>query len=132
MVSVVFLIGYLYHLFDSAQWSENELRNAVHEAARHLESEPQTLRGYIGYEVLIEEAIEKTGEGPEHGLVRVEEIEHSHVADATAASHASDAFEIRTDDVETIHCMRVSPPRPETSMSSLTVTLTVDVAGGRC
>ncbi|MFI2368660.1 hypothetical protein [Streptomyces sp. NPDC018833] len=126
-VSAVLLIAYLYDLFDSAQWSEGELRDAVHESARHMEAEPQTLRGYYGYEGLIGDAIEETGEGPEPGLVHVEKIE-----DSDAAGVDADAFEITTDDVETTYCMRVSPPRPETGMSSLTVELTVDVAEGPC
>lgn len=126
--SVVFVIGFAYHLFDGSRWSEGEFREAVHGAARRLEAEPQVLRGHAGYGDLIEEAVRGTGKGPEHTVVRVEEIDGSDLAGGGA-----DVFEIGTDDVDTSYCVRLSPPRPEPDTTrTVTVRVTVDVREGPC
>ncbi|MET7622046.1 hypothetical protein [Streptomyces sp. NPDC005408] len=134
VISAVVAVGYMYYLFDSSSWSESEWRDAVHEAARELESEPQPLSGGSRYEYRIEDAVKATGEGPEYALVRVDAIQESDTAGrgGAGADRGSDAFEISTDDVETIYCMRVSPPLPKASMSTTTVTLHVDVKEGPC
>ncbi|MFF3691269.1 hypothetical protein [Streptomyces sp. NPDC002187] len=132
----MFVIGFMYHLFDSTQWSEGEFRDAVHEAAQQLEAEPGTLVGHLGYRDLIEEAVQETGQGPEHTVIDVEPINDSDATGAVGSvcgGHGLDTFEISTDDVVTTYCMRMSPPQPETDLpSTKTVTLTVNVREGPC
>ncbi|TLQ47583.1 hypothetical protein [Streptomyces marianii] len=128
-VSVVVVVGFVYHLFDDARWSEGEFRDAVREAAVRLEAEPQFLRGYLGYEERIEDAVKGTGQGPEHTVVRVEAVDEPDAAGADGA----DVFEISTDDVVTPYCMRVSPPQSEPDVLRLeTVRVAVEVAEGPC
>ncbi|MDI9885048.1 hypothetical protein QMZ92_11745 [Streptomyces sp. HNM0645] len=125
----VVVVGFMYHLFDDARWSEGEFRDAVREAAVRLEAEPQVLRGYLGYEERIEEAVKGTGQGPEHAVVRVEAVDEP---DAAGAGDA-DVFEISTDDVGFPYCMRVSPPQPEPDALRLEkVRIAVEVAEGPC
>lgn len=120
VLAPVVAIAFLYHFFDSSRWSESEFRDAVQEAAHRLEAEPQTVRGYVGYEDLIEEAVQETGKGPEHALVRVRAID-------------SGTFEITTDDVDTTYCMLVSPPQPKPDTTrTATAALTVQVRTGAC
>ncbi|MCZ7461988.1 hypothetical protein [Streptomyces sp. WMMC940] len=126
--SAVVVVGFMYHLFDDAQWSEGEFRDAVRGAAVYLEAEPQVLRGHLGYEERIEEAVKGTGEGPEHTVVRVEPVDTS-----DEAADGADLFEISTDDIGTPSCMRVSPPQSEPDALRLeTVRVQVEVAEGPC
>ncbi|MEV5311578.1 hypothetical protein [Streptomyces sp. NPDC052610] len=121
VLTVVGVIAYMYHLHDSSQWSEDEFRDAVREAEQRLEAEPQRILGFsIGYEDLIQEAVEEADDAPEIPLVSVEEID-------------STTFEAGTKDVDTSYCLTVSPPQPEPElMLDATVTLTVDVREGPC
>ena len=112
--SILLAVGGMYYVNDGANWSEAELRDAVHGAARTLEAEPQTLRRFTGYEELIHEAIKKTGEGPTHGSVKVSVVR----ADGYGADRATDNFEISSDDVDdVVYCLRISPPEPDTPKS---------------
>lgn len=132
--SLLIAAGLMYHFFDGSQWSEGELRRAVHGAARALEDEPQTLSLYSDYEALIREAVDATGEGPEHGLVEVERVtDWSGPGDAAAGdASGTDDFEISSDDVADAYCMRIAPHEPEAAMKSVTVDLTVTVEEGPC
>lgn len=134
VISVVVAAGYMYYLFDGSRWSESEWRDAVHEAARDLESEPQALSGGARYEYWIEDAIKATGVGPEHALIRVDAVQESDAAvdGGPTTDRGHDAFEVSTDDLETTYCVRVSPPLPRSSMSTRTVSLQVDVREGPC
>jgi len=121
VLTPVIVIAYLYHLFDSQRWSEGEFRDAVREAAQHLEAEPQRIVGFsTGYADLIQEAVEEADDAPKIPLVNVEEIDPT-------------TFMVGTKDVDTSYCLVVSPPQPEADlMLDTTVTLTVDVAEGPC
>ncbi|GAA2474608.1 hypothetical protein [Streptomyces gobitricini] len=134
-ISGVIVIVYLYHLFDGSRWSEGEWRDAVHEAAERLEDRPQTLRGHLGYEERIEDAVRATGQGPEHTVVRVEAVDGADRggADGKGGGSGADAFEVSADDMDTPYCLRLSPPQPEPAATRLvTLKVSVDVEEGPC
>ncbi|MEU4230848.1 hypothetical protein AB0F17_41715 [Nonomuraea sp. NPDC026600] len=126
--SLLLAVGGMYYINDRANWSEGELRDAVHGAARVLEVEPQTVSLFTGYEELIYEAIRNTGAGPAHGSVKVSAMR----ADGYGANRTTDDFEIRSDDVDGVYCLRVSPPQPDAPKSSVTTTLSTTVEDHSC
>lgn len=122
--------GVMYGLRDGSSWSEGELHDAVHTAAASLEARPQLMDAYSGgYQELIRREIEAAGEGPEYGGVNVALEEY---VDDGAGAPAGSHFEVGADDVEDLYCLRISPPEPETVLSSVTVRLSVSVTAGRC
>lgn len=129
LATVVGVIGFYVYVSDNGQWSETELRDAVHQAARDLEAQPQEVG--FGYESLVRDAIQATDQGPGADLV-IEPIDHG-VGSGAASSPAEDSFEIGAAYVSETHCMRLSPPEPpRTWGKSDTVSLTVQVTLGRC
>lgn len=129
IASLLFAAGGMHWLHDSSSWSEGELHDAVHTAVDGLNAEPQQVGGWRGdYETLIADAIRNSGEGPEHGIVNVSR--DNYAADIERVP-ASDHFEVRTDDVDAVYCLRVSPPEPET-FTAITVTLEVTVDAESC
>ncbi|MEU1485594.1 hypothetical protein [Streptomyces sp. NPDC005752] len=129
--SVLFAAGALYHLRASSSWSEGELHDAVHSAARTLEAEDQKFASWTGgYSSMIRDAIEDSGEGPSTGgVVRVSEVDDTYDRDADTTV---DRFEAGTEDVDTVYCLSVSPPEPEPAVTSVELPLTVIVDEGRC
>lgn len=133
VVSLLIAAGVLYNMFDSSQWSEGELRDAVHGAARGLEAEakPDYVFRYGGYESAIQDAIQATGKGPEHGYVDITESSEDPGTDTTA-----DRFEITTEDTATAYRVSVSPPAPDEPRDPLAprrmVHLSVQVTEGPC
>ncbi|GGV29798.1 hypothetical protein GCM10010293_29720 [Streptomyces griseoflavus] len=119
----------LWLLHDDASWSEGELRDAVHAAVAELDGGPVEVGGWRGdYAQVITEAVRNSGEGPEHGSLRVSD--HRERGDGGGAPTA-DRFEVGSDDVEDVYCLSVSPPWPGT-FTVVSVDLTVTVAAGRC
>jgi hypothetical protein len=131
VASLLFAAGGMYALHDSSSWSEGELHDAVRAAADSLNAAPQQVGGWSGdYEQLIADAIEASGEGPEHGIVSV--APENDDADI-AAQPDSESFEVTTDDVDAVYCVRVSPPEPEPDpFTATTVTLEVTVDADSC
>ncbi|MFI1223538.1 MULTISPECIES: hypothetical protein [unclassified Streptomyces] len=129
--SLLFAAGGLYYLFASSAWSEGELRDAVHAAVRDIESEPHTFSSWTGgYDSLIRDAVEESGEGPSSGGgVYVDDANDPYDKDA---DRSVDRFEVTAKDVDATFCLSVSPPEPEAATESVTVTLSVTVEEGRC
>ncbi|MFJ3928949.1 hypothetical protein [Streptomyces sp. NPDC090029] len=134
MAASLLLAGWLLHgQYDGTYWSEEELRDAVHAAAEDLQTSPRSERslGLQSYEGLIRDALHASGEGPEFGAV-VEAAGEEGTGDGAGP----DRFEISTPDTDTVHCMSVSPPRPEASFDSLApareITLAVEVGQNGC
>ncbi|MFJ6866714.1 hypothetical protein ACIQRS_21340 [Streptomyces termitum] len=129
LATVVGLAGFYLYVSDTGQWSESELRDAVHEAARDLEAQPR--RVHFGYDSMIRDAIEATDEGPVADLVitRTGNGTGSGAADVPA----EDSFEIGAAHMSETFCMRLSPPEPpRTWGNSETVRLNVRVSPGDC
>ncbi len=119
----------MYVLHNNSSWSEGELRNAVHAAMAGLNAGPTEVGGWRGgYTQVISEAIKDSGEGPEHGSLHVSA--YREWGDGGGAPVA-DRFEVRSDDVEDVYCLSVSPPEPET-FTVVSVDLVVTVDAGRC
>ncbi|MFG3407381.1 hypothetical protein [Streptomyces sp. NPDC048142] len=129
--SLLFAAGGLYYLFASSSWSEGEFRDAVHSAVRDLESEQHTMGSWTGgYESLIRDALEESGEGPSAGGgVYVEDANDPYDEDA---DRSVDRFEVTAKDVDTVFCLSVSPPEPEPTLTSIKVSLSVTVEEGEC
>ncbi|MFE4691413.1 hypothetical protein ACFRH6_15290 [Streptomyces sp. NPDC056749] len=131
--SLLFAVGALYHLRASSSWSEGELHDAVHSAAGTLESEDQTFASWTGgYNSMIRDAIEDSGEGPSTGgAVSVSEVDDTYDRDAPAGV---DRFEVSSEDVDTVYCLSVSPPEPEPepTLEDVELSLAVGVDEGRC
>ncbi|MFF4166524.1 hypothetical protein [Streptomyces sp. NPDC001741] len=129
--SLLFAVGALYYLQASSSWSEGELHDAVHSAARTLEAEDQVVGSWAGdYRSMIRDAIEDSGEGPSTGsTVHVSEVDDTYDRDAGASV---DRFEVSTEDVDTVYCLSVSPQEPEFTMSSVEVAVSVTVNENRC
>ncbi|MFC9731622.1 hypothetical protein [Streptomyces roseolus] len=118
--TAVGLVGLYLYASDNGQWSESELRDAVHEAARDLEAQPRKV--YFGDESLLRDALTATEEGPGADLVI-----------KPADEGASDSFEIGAAFVSETYCMRLSPPEPPRAGGRTeTVSLTVRVTQGPC
>ncbi|MFF3290664.1 hypothetical protein [Streptomyces sp. NPDC003023] len=128
--SLLFAAGGMYLLHDESSWSEGELHDAVHAAVGDLNGESHRVGGYEGsYEEIIADAIEESGEGPEHGYVTVSrEIDYSEADDEPD----SDRFEVSTDDVGDVYCVNVSPAEPSETYTSVSILLTVTVDSGNC
>lgn len=129
--SLLFAAGGMYYLFASSSWSEGELRDAVHAAVRDLESGPHTISSWTGgYESLIRDALEESGEGPSTGgVVYVEDANDPYDKDA---DRSVDLFEVTAKDVDATFCLSVSPPEPESALENITVSLSITVDEGRC
>lgn len=132
--SLVFAVVSMYILSARSTWSEGELHDAVHEAARSLQEKPKEINLYDDYDSLIREAIEDTGEGPAHGKVAVDRVSGLPGPGSTGAGNTSgtDDFDITSDDVLDAYCMRIAPHEPDVTRSSVTLQLTVVVEEGRC
>ncbi|UQS29509.1 hypothetical protein J5J01_21600 [Streptomyces fradiae] len=90
----------LYDYADDIRWSEAELRAAVHEAERAVESEPLPAYQFTtGYGLHLRDAVHASGEGPEHGA-RVE---------AREEGGGADRYEVTTTDTDTAYCVSVTP-----------------------
>ncbi|MFG3497230.1 hypothetical protein [Streptomyces sp. NPDC047928] len=133
--ALLFAGGGMYTLHDSSRWSEGELRDAVHAAARSLEAEPRVTYLHYGYDDMIEEAIEAAGEGPSNGWGL------SVSRDRWAEEAGPDRFDITTSDTKAAYCMTVAPPEPDhlatypstaPGAPRTPVDLTVEVAEGSC
>ncbi|MGW1014492.1 hypothetical protein ACWD4X_31185 [Streptomyces termitum] len=123
------LVGSYLYVSDQGQWSESELRDAVHGAARDLEAEPQKV--YFGYDSMIRDAIEATDEGPVSDLV-IRATDDGHGSDA-ASVPTEDSFEVSAAHMPETFCMRLSPPEPPRALGKTpTVSLTVRVSRGDC
>ncbi|WP_405881481.1 hypothetical protein OG762_24680 [Streptomyces sp. NBC_01136] len=110
--------GGVYYFEASSKWSEGELRTAVHEAAANLEKEPHVNDEFLGFDALIDEAIDATGEGPSTGAG----IRHVMNPDAT------DDYTITGNGTDATFCMHVlATPTSETY-----AVLTVKVTNGAC
>lgn len=118
LATVAGLVGFYLYVSDTGQWSESELRDAVHEAARDLEAQPQ--KALFGYESMIRDALQATDKGPGGDLVIV-------------PSPPEDSFEVRAAHLSETFCMRLSPPEPARTWGKTdTVSLTVRVSQGGC
>ncbi|MEU0371034.1 hypothetical protein ABZ070_12370 [Streptomyces sp. NPDC006283] len=127
--SLLFAAASMYLLHDESSWSEGELHDAVHAAVKEINGESLHVGGYSGsYEEIIADAIEESGEGPEHGYVTVSP-QSDHSDDDSKPQF--DQFEVSSGDVSDIYCLNVSPPEPET-FTPLSVVLTVTVDAGSC
>ncbi|MFF9343472.1 hypothetical protein ACF1CG_27415 [Streptomyces sp. NPDC014773] len=116
--SVVGLVGFYLYVSDTGRWSGSELRDAVHEAARDLEAEPQKV--YFDYESMLRDAVQATGKGPEADLV-------------ITPRPSEDGFEIGAAALSETFCMRLTPPEPARAWGKTdTVSLTVRVSQGDC
>ncbi len=129
--SLLFAAGGMYYLYASSSWSEGELRDAVHVAVRDLEAAPQTLGSWNGgYESMIRDALEESGEGPSTGgVVYVDDADTPYDKEADPSV---DLFEVTAKDVDTAFCLSVSPPEPEPGLTSIEVSLSIAVEEGRC
>ncbi|MFF9078335.1 hypothetical protein ACF1BR_01445 [Streptomyces rubiginosohelvolus] len=129
--SLLFAAVAMYSLRASSSWSEGELRDAVHAAVRDLEATPQTLGSWTGgYQSMIRDAVEESGEGPTSGGgLHIEEADDPYDKDADPSV---DLFEVTAEDVDTAVCLSVSPPEPEAVLTSIEVSLSVTVEEGRC
>ncbi|WP_282694097.1 hypothetical protein [Streptomyces sp. CC208A] len=130
VATAVGLIGFYVYEADNSQWSEAELRDAVHEAARDLEAQPQKVGLVRPYGSLVRDAVLATGHGPRYPLLDVKRT-----GDGTdvVTSPTEDSFEISTADTSETYCMRLSPPEPpSTGGEWITVRLTVQVSQGSC
>lgn len=129
--SLLFAAGGMYYLYASSSWSEDELRDAVHVAVRDLEAAPQTLGSWNGgYESMIRDALEESGEGPSNGgMVYVDDADNPYDKEADPSV---DLFEVTAKDVDTAFCLSVSPPEPEPGLTSIEVSLSIAVEEGRC
>ncbi|MFI8323857.1 hypothetical protein [Streptomyces sp. NPDC085529] len=129
LATAVGVIGFYVYVSDNGQWSETELRDAVHQAARDLEAQPQKVQ--FGYESLVRDAIQATDQGPGGDLV-IEPIDDG-AGSGAVSSPAADSFEIGAAYVPDTYCMRLSPPEPPRSWGkSDALRLTVQVSRGRC
>lgn len=127
--TVVGLVGFYLYVSDNGQWSESELRDAVHEAAADLEAQPQ--RVYFGYDSMIRDAIEATDEGPVTDVV-IRSTDDG-IGGTVVGSPTEDSFEISAAGVSETFCMRFSPPEPPRALGKTpTVSLTVRVSQGDC
>ncbi|GAA4895968.1 hypothetical protein ACFPM3_16095 [Streptomyces coeruleoprunus] len=127
--TLLFAGGMMYNLQEDLSWSEWELDDAVHAAARTLETTPQRLTFGDDYADLIHDAIDATKEGPStHVKVSPEW--------GNGEDPTGDRFDIRTTDTKTRYCMTLTPPQPEDSDDPLApdpvVTLSVQVTKGSC
>ncbi|NEB35992.1 hypothetical protein [Streptomyces sp. SID14515] len=129
--SLLFAAGGIFYLYASSSWSEGELRDAVRVAVRNLESEPQTLGSWTGgYDSMIRDALEESGEGPSNGgVVYVEDADNPYDEDA---DRSVDRFEVTAKDVDAAFCLSVSPPEPEPGLTSIQVSLSITVEEGDC
>ncbi|MEU0132740.1 hypothetical protein ABZ172_01680 [Streptomyces sp. NPDC006296] len=128
--TLVLVGGFFWHLRASSTWSEGEFRDAVHSAARSLEGSDQKFASWTGgYDMMIGDAIEDSGKGPEHTVVDVSAVDDEYDEDAPAGE---DRFEVSVEDVDTVYCMRVSPPEPEPALDAVELSLSVTVDEGRC
>ncbi|WP_189945560.1 hypothetical protein [Streptomyces roseolus] len=128
-VTVVGLIGFYLYVSDTGQWSESELRDAVHEAAGDLEAQPQ--RVHFGYDSLIRDAIEATDEGPVADLVIRPTDDDT--KGGVVGSPTEDSFEISAAHMSETFCLRLSPPEPPRALGKTpTVRLTAQVSQGDC
>ncbi|MFH8360829.1 hypothetical protein ACH4FV_14745 [Streptomyces anulatus] len=129
--SLLFAAGGMYYLFSSSSWSEGEFRDAVHTAVRDLESEQHTFSSWTGgYDRLIRDALEESGEGPSSGgMVYVDEANDPYDEDADPSV---DRFEVTAKDVDAAFCLSVSPPEPESALENITVSLSITVEEGQC
>ncbi|MFI8515849.1 hypothetical protein ACIGHB_32480 [Streptomyces sp. NPDC085460] len=129
LLTVAGLVGSYLYVSDQGQWSESELRDAVHGAARDLEAEPRKV--YFIYESLIRDAIEATDEGPVSDLV-ISPTDDGTLSGAVGSA-TEDSFKIGAAHLPDTYCMRLSPPEPPRSVGkTATVSLTVQVAQGDC
>ncbi|MFE6228464.1 MULTISPECIES: hypothetical protein [unclassified Streptomyces] len=129
LATVAGLVGFYLYVSDTGQWSESELRGAVHEAARELEARPQ--RVHFGYDSLIRDAIEATDEGPVADLV-IRPTDDG-TGSGALGSPTEDGFEISAAHLSETFCVRLSPPEPPRSLGKVhTVRLTVKVSQGDC
>ncbi|MEV6199056.1 hypothetical protein AB0M64_03680 [Streptomyces sp. NPDC051771] len=129
IAAVVGLVGFYLYVSDTGQWSEAELRDAVHEAARELEAQPQ--RVYFGYDSMIRDAIEATDEGPVSDLV-IRATDDGNGSSA-ASIPTEDSFDVSAAHTSETFCMRLSPPEPPRALGKTpTVSLTVQVSRGDC
>ncbi|MEW1723318.1 hypothetical protein [Streptomyces sp. NPDC093109] len=132
--TVVLAFGMIWHLFASSKWSEGELRAGVHKAAEALEAKPQQVGFVNTYASLIREAIRDSGEAPSSGGgFEVEPVRGIRDGSGTAgaASGTSD-FEVTSEDVSSVYCLRVSPPEPDKVEDHGAITLSVTVEENRC
>ncbi|AXG76642.1 hypothetical protein [Streptomyces paludis] len=137
--TVVLVLGMIWQLFAGSRWSEGELRAGVHKAAEALEAKPQQVGFVNTYDSLIREAIRNSGEAPSSGggfkvtPVPDESGSGSGGESGTdrAASGTSD-FEITSEDVSSVYCLRVSPPEPDKVADHGEITLSVTVEENRC
>ncbi|MET9766080.1 hypothetical protein [Streptomyces sp. NPDC006415] len=129
--SLLFAAGGMYYLHASSSWSAGELRDAVNVAVRNLEATPQTVGSWAGgYESMIRDALEESGEGPSiGGVVSVEEANDPYDEDAPASV---DRFEVTATDVDATFCLSVTPPEPESALTSVEVSLSIAVEEGDC
>ncbi|MGW1889911.1 hypothetical protein ACWCP6_06530 [Streptomyces sp. NPDC002004] len=115
VLAVLVLIGGLYYLHDSSEWSRDELHDATTEAAAALEKEPHVSDDSLGYDMLIEDAIDRTGEGPSFGA-RVERED-------THETRDYDDYTVTGSGTDAAFCMRIAEiPHGDEVMLRATVT----------
>ncbi|MFI6491365.1 hypothetical protein [Streptomyces sp. NPDC050564] len=120
--SLLFAAGGMYYLHASSNWSEGELRSAVHQAADDLEKKPVVYDEYLGFQSYIDEAIDRTGEGPSTGAV-IDQATHSF-----EKVPADDDYTITGPGTDAAFCMHIhATPTNETYAA-----LSVDVTDGSC
>ncbi|GGT52011.1 hypothetical protein [Streptomyces purpureus] len=123
VLSVLFAIGGMYSMRSSSEWSEDELREAVHQAARTLDdsSTSQTeWTVHVDYGPRIRDAIARTGAGPRYGVDVSEVEDDAHV------------YEITADDADAAHCMTITEAPEPIVNHYRTVRLNVSVTDRAC
>ncbi|WP_405419319.1 hypothetical protein [Streptomyces erythrochromogenes] len=94
-------IGAMIGFWNSSQWSENELRTAVHRGAANLNGSTQYVSPDMQLGTLIRDAVEDSGTGPGLGL----DVSRDIVAGDTHR------YTVSTDDTDKEYCIRITMTR---------------------
>jgi hypothetical protein len=89
---------------DGNAWSNDELRQAVGQAASALEEEPHAGTGHDDYSSLIEQEVTDAGEG----------MGPAYAVDVEAVDSAGGAYEITAQDADAAFCMSLSQSESDT------------------
>ncbi|MEU6888868.1 hypothetical protein ABZ918_27360 [Streptomyces viridosporus] len=117
LILLPFLVaaGVFLWLHDDGEWSDDELRTAVHEAAARLEAGPRIVDASRGLAPAIGDAIERTGEGPSFGA-------------RVSREGRSDHYTVTGEGTDAAFCLRVTTVPVDESYAHLTV----EVTDGAC
>ncbi|MEE1942628.1 hypothetical protein V1L54_25025 [Streptomyces sp. TRM 70361] len=99
VLSLCLAAGFLHHLSDSSAWTEDELREAAHEATGVLAEEPHSFPSHLGHAEWLEERVEEA----------VDEAGGLNVAPGLRVEPAEQFghHRITTTDTRAVFCLRV-------------------------